>query len=299
MLYKNKEKVSVFKKDTYDHSKVKGPRIPKFSVVDKIDYTTNLLDGYYYNFLGHSSIFLKLKQYNILIDPVFTSRLGPFKIVGSPRFKGVRVEEKYFPSIDIVCITHNHFDHLDIDTLKEFDYKTSLYIVPKGVKKTLTFHRINKDKIVELDWDETYTYEDIKITCLESHHNAMRYFYDKDQALWCSYRIEDKDVSVYHSGDSAFSGHFERIHEKYNDFDLVFIECGQYNEKWHNMHMFPEESAEAAKILNGKLTVPIHWGAYCLSIYAWNESIIRFDDYAKHLGLNYQIPELNKTVKFK
>jgi len=300
MRYKNTYKVSVYKEDEYASRCVKGPRRPDFPLAKINPDFTNLDDSKcFYSFLGHSSIFLKLNQYNILIDPVFCKKIGPFKIIGCKRFLGPVVKDDKFPNIDIICITHNHFDHLDVETLKEFDHKTKLYIVPKDVKKVLTFHGINENKVIELSWNETYTYKDIVINCLESHHNSMRYFYDKDASLWCSYAIKYKDISIFHSGDSAFSKHYEDIHSKFNHFDLVFIECGQYNIHWHHMHMFPEESVEASKILNGKLCIPIHWGAYCISKHAWNESIIRYEKRAKELNIPYLIPELYKVYPIK
>jgi len=296
MRFKNSIKVSKYKDDEYSSRAVKGPRRPDFSLTkESPDYTNLDNTKCFYSFLGHSSIFLKFKQYNILIDPVFCNRIGPFKIIGCKRFMGPVIEDSMFPDIDVICITHNHFDHLDLETLKKFEHKTKVYVVPKNCKKILSSNGINKDKIIELSWNESYTYGDIIINCLESSHNSMRYFYDKDRSLWCSYCIQYKDLSIFHSGDGAYSDHFKKIHERFHQFDIAFMECGQYNIHWHHMHMYPEESVEASKLLNSKLCIPIHWGAYCLSNHSWNEPIVRYEKRAQELSVNYLIPELYKV----
>jgi len=292
MRFKNKYQVDRYKKDT--KTNYNYPHKP----TEPIDYTFPFfkkifLDNkIHYSFLGHSSIYLNINNKTLLIDPIFVSKIVPFLNIGPRRFLGPIPSKDDFNEIDCILITHNHYDHLDINTLKQLDKQTKHYIVPLKVKDLLIKHHFNPNKIIELGLFENIIIDDINITACPAHHTSRRGIFDLDKTLWCSYVIEVNNKRIFHSGDSAFSPHFYDINKKYDYFDLAFIECGQYGSLWHDMHMFPEESIKACKILNTKLAIPIHWGAYSLAFHSYIEPINRFKKNAK--DINYLVPILYK-----
>jgi len=296
--FKNLEVVKPYIKDNYHQSLFKGSFKPAFPIGKNVpDYSKVANSDPSYSILGHSSIFLHLDNKCILIDPVFSKHLGPFKNIGPKRFVGPTIEIANFPIIDYVLITHSHFDHLDIKTLKQLDFKVKQYIVPLGIKEILVKHHFLDNKIMELNWNQAYKTNDIDIICLPANHNSRRGLFDKNKTLWCSYLIKNHKYTIYHSGDTCFANHFKQIKEQYQHIDLVFMECGQYGSIFHNIHMFPEESVEACKILDGTISIPIHNRAYCISFHSYNEPILRFVKKAKQKGINYFIPSLYTIYK--
>ncbi len=295
MRYYNHYKVKKFIKDSL---KTKGQLYPDTDISEECGNYKNILnDGsIHYAFLGHSSVFLNMNNINVLIDPVFSIRVGTGKIYAR-RFPGPKAKAEDFPEIDYLLITHNHYDHLDRKTIISLKDQVKHFIVPSGVAEALLKWHIPNDKIIELDWFENYSKGNITITSTPAHHCSYRTVFDYNRTLWCSYVIEDGNHRVFHSGDTAYSEHFENIFNRYYDFDLTFMECGQYGSMWHDMHMFPEESANACKLLSSRLSVPIHWGAYRLSDHPYNEPIRRFENSAKEKKINYLLPVINRLYQ--
>jgi len=268
--------------------KPKKPLAIEICDLKTIDSKRNLC----YCWLGHSSIFVQINGYKILIDPVFSKCLSPIPPFGPKRFPGPIPTASDFPKLDAILISHNHHDHLDQKTIQAFNNQTRYFIVPLGIKSILKRFGIDDKKIIELNWGEEFHFHRLTIYCTTAHHNSTRYLFDQDKTLWCSYVIQDKNNSIFYSGDSAFSQHFHDISNRFNSFDLAFIECGQYGKPWHNCHMFPEESVEACKILKAKCSIPVHWGSYVLSTHSWNEPPTRFARKAKEENIQFIIPKL-------
>lgn len=299
MKYKNQKDVKLFGHydDPYKDRRVKGPERPESPLpVNEPDFKRSFdKDKVYFSWLGHSSIFLNMSGISILVDPVFSEYASPIHF-GPKRFDGPVVSKDDFLDIDLVLITHNHYDHLDKRTIKSFDEKVKSYIVPKGVKKNLIRFGVNTNKIQELEWEQSLVYKELEITCLPTQHDSGRLLIDMNRTLWCSYLIKNKDYCIYDSGDGGFTDYFKIIQKKYGNIDLAIMECGQYNERWHTIHMFPEECVEASFMLKAKLTIPVHYGAYVLSDHAWNEPIIRFKRRANEVGISYKVPNINEIL---
>ena len=251
----------------------------------------------YYAWFGHSSVLVHMHGLNILVDPIFSRHSSPVPFVGPKRFPGRVIQPSELPEIDIVLITHNHYDHLDKPTILALDPQVKSYIAPEGVGRNLTGFGVSRQKITELNWHDQRNCNGLRIVCTPAQHNSARTLWDADKTLWCSYVLQDSAFTVYFSGDSGFSGHFQEIHDLYGDVDLAFMECGQYGELWHWIHMFPEESAEACRILHAKQSVPIHWGAYVLSLHPWDDPPKRFLKRSRELGLPCVIPVLNQLYE--
>lgn len=257
---------------------------------------TYQVDLLYFAWLGHSSVFLCMHGKTILIDPVFCKYTSPIPFLGPKRFPGKTVVPADFPTIDLVLITHNHYDHLDRNTIRSFDNQVKHYIVPSGVGNILQHFGVSNDKITELGWNQERNINGLTIACTPSQHGSARSPFDSNRSLWCSYVLKDEWHTVFDTGDGGFGHHFTDIHQRYGDMDLAIMECGQYNRRWHGLHMFPEESVLAAQVLHAKCAIPVHWGAYVLSSHSWEEPPARFTQRADELGVPCHLPTLNELL---
>lgn len=248
---------------------------------------------------GHSSLLLQMHGLNILIDPVFSEMISPVSFAGSRRFSHPGVSVADLPPIDILLLTHDHYDHLDYNVIKEIDGKVSQYIVPLGVENHLERWNVQPDKIRNMAWWEEISVDGLSISCTPTQHFSGRKVIDNMSTLWCSYVLRDEFHQVLASGDSGFNTHWERIHEKFGDFDLVMIECGQYDVRWPKVHMFPEQSVQAVKSLGAKVVLPIHWGAIVLSRHGWDDPIERFLMAAENESLTVITPRLGQTAHLR
>lgn len=245
---------------------------------------------------GHSSLLLQMHGLNILIDPVFSDYASPVQFAGPKRFTKPSVTVDELPEIDVLILSHDHYDHLDMDAVKRLDSKVKEFIVPLGVENHLKKWGIDDNRISEFAWWESKKLSGgIEITCTPSRHFSGRKIVDSNMTSWCSWVIQDDKLSIFDSCDSAYGGHYEEIQKRFGSFDLVFMECGQYNSKWHYSHMYPEEGAIASETVNAKCVMPVHWGAFVLSNHGWDDSPERFTVEAKKRGLNVVTPHLSET----
>lgn len=245
---------------------------------------------------GHSSALVKYKNTNILIDPVFSGYAAPvsFLVNSFPGTDLYTVAD--LPQIDLVIISHDHYDHLDYETIRQLNAKTNKFCVPLGVGEHLEHWGIPPEKIIELDWWQSEKLsENLKITSTPARHFSGRGF-KRGLTLWSSYALEIHGLKVFIGGDSGYDTFYKKIGEKFNGFDLVMLEAGQYNKKWPLIHMMPEETVQAAKDLRAKVLLPIHWGKFVLALHPWNEPVKRVTASAKKLKQNVTTPVVGEVV---
>lgn len=245
---------------------------------------------------GHSTVLVQMHEMNILIDPVFSKYASPLSFAGPKRFSEVPMEIEDLPQIDIVIVSHNHYDHLDMKAIKKLDNKVGKYIVPLGIKNDLKRWHVDEGKINEMAWWEEIIINGLTIACTPVKHFSNRHLFDRGTTLYASWVLKDENHQIYESGDGGFGGHFDEIHKRYGDFDLALMENGQYNMMWHDIHMLPEEAAMAAKALGAKVSMPIHWGGYVLSNHAWDDSVERFVQVSEKEGTEVITPKIGETV---
>jgi L-ascorbate metabolism protein UlaG (beta-lactamase superfamily) len=239
---------------------------------------------------GHSSFLLKAGTANILVDPSFSGFAGPFK--GAIKaFRGSNVyDEQDMPVIDALVISHDHYDHLDYLTVKRLRKKIRRVIVPIGVGSHFRYWGFPAHMITELNWNDSVKLTNsITITATSAHHRSNRTFEQK-KTLWASYVIRAEGYKIFYSGDSGYSDHFKTIGQQYGPFDLAMMECGQYNLKWPQSHMFPRQSVQAAVDIGATMTIPVHWGKYAESEHAWNEPVNLFKKAADSLNVPVTVP---------
>ena len=239
---------------------------------------------------GHSSFLLKTRGANILVDPSFSGFAGPFK--GAIKaFKGSNVyDERDMPVIDALVISHDHYDHLDYLTVKRLRKKIKRVIVPIGVGSHFIRWGFPPGIITELNWNDSIKLTNsITITATPAHHRSNRTFKTK-KTLWASYVIHADGYKIFYSGDTGYSKHFKLIGSQYGPFDLAMMECGQYNVKWPHSHMFPNQTAQAARDIGAVMTIPVHWGKYAESEHPWNESVKLFENAADSMKMAVTVP---------
>ena len=261
---------------------------PDFSSCEGKDYK--------FTWFGHSSVLLQTAGTNVFVDPVLTERFFPIQWLGPKRFSELPVSAADIPHLNVILLTHDHHDHLEPRTIKALKSKTDRFIVPLGVEKHLIKWGIDKNKIESLAWWESTHYKDIEFTCTPARHFSGRRLTGQKRTEFCSWVLRTHDHQIFDSGDGSVGKHFEMIHERFGDFDLSFMECGQYNDKWHYSHMYPEESVQMAQKVGAKVSVPVHWGSFVLSVHAWDDPIRRFKKEADRVGLNILTPGICETV---
>jgi L-ascorbate metabolism protein UlaG (beta-lactamase superfamily) len=245
---------------------------------------------------GHSAILLEIQGQKILIDPMLGQHAGPLPFVSPKRFnEELPIAIEQMPFIDAVIISHDHYDHLDYGSIRKLKGNVGRFYVPLGVKGHLTDWGIAADKITELNWWEEASSGEFTFTCAPARHFSGRGF-TNNKTLWSSWIIQTASQRFYFSGDSGYGPHFKEIGERYGPFDLVMMECGQYNELWRAIHLMPEETVQAALDVKGKLLLPIHWGAFSLAMHAWTDPITRVTAAASHAGLPVATPKVGEPV---
>ena len=222
---------------------------------------------------GHSSYFLQLDGITFLVDPVLSGAASPVSFTtnafaGTDRYK---VED--LPKIDFLLITHDHWDHLDYETVLQLKSKVDQIVCSLGTGEHLEYWGFDTAKISEKDWNETVKFQkNVTIHTAPARHFSGRCF-KRNQALWTSYILEVNDKRIFIGGDSGYDTHFKQIGEKFKSFDLAILENGQYNKNWKYIHMMPDEVLKAAKELNTKILFPVHSSKFALATHPWYEPL--------------------------
>ena len=248
--------------------------------------------------LGHSTILARVDGVNFIVDPMFSHRASPVGFAGPKRFEGSLIDIDTLPAIDIILITHNHYDHLDKSSILYLHENVEKIFVPLDNAKILLSWGVANDKIKEFDWYEESFEENIRFALTPTQHFSGRGLTDRDDYLWGSWVIQGSKSSLYVSGDSGYNSHFKAIGEKYGAFDIACMECGAYNDNWSEVHMLPEQSVQAAQDLGAKVMLPMHWAGFNLSTHAWDEPITRALQHATEIKQDTITPMIGQVIHF-
>jgi len=244
--------------------------------------------------LGHSSFILELDGKRILFDPVFGNG-GPFPFI-LRRFDVSPIKREELPEIDIVIITHDHYDHLEAATIKFLASQNMEFIVPLGLGDRLQDWGVQKENITELAWHQDKTSGSLKITALPGIHYSGRSFNDRNKTLWATFVINGADKNLFVSGDTGYGGHLKDIGEKYGPFDLALVEIDGWNKGWPLTHLFPDQVIQLCQDIDAKLLFPIHWGVFDLALHPWDESIKMVADLAAANDIELVTPIMGEKV---
>jgi L-ascorbate metabolism protein UlaG (beta-lactamase superfamily) len=245
---------------------------------------------------GHSSYLLFIEGKKILVDPVFY-RASPIPIFGKSFPMSDDYKSQDFPEIDILLISHDHYDHLDYTTIKELLPKVKHIVTSAGVEAHFKLWGAETDQITSLKWNEKVELEGFQFTALPARHFSGRKF-KRSNTLWSSFDLKTPNYHLYLGGDSGFDAHFEKTGKEYGPFDLAILECGQYGKYWPKIHMLPEEVYQAAIQLKAKAVFPVHWGKFALSTHPWKEPIERLLKEADGKDLPILTPKIGEPLYF-
>ncbi|MGB1004826.1 MAG: MBL fold metallo-hydrolase, partial [Salibacteraceae bacterium] len=187
----------------------------------------------------------------------------------------------------------------DYGSIQKLKSKTNMFFVPLGVGAHFMEWGINESQITEMNWWETNRLDNMEFSFTPSRHFSGRGLTDRNTTLWGSWVIKGKNENLFFSGDGGYGPHFKKIGEKFGPFDLALIECGQYNEKWSQIHMMPEQSAQAGLDLKAMFIMPIHWGAFTLAMHSWTDPVIRIKVKAEELGIPIITPKIGGQIEIK
>ena len=261
-----------------------------------VDLEAFLADGPAVKFiwLGHSTLLLNVKGTRILIDPVFSKAASPVKWI-TQRFQPPVLALEALPKIDVIVISHDHYDHLDMETIEFFRDQEVAFFVPLGISSHLQYWGIDASRITELDWWEEARFQDLTLTCTPAQHFSGRTG-QTQVTLWASWVLEQEGQRVYFSGDSGYDQHYREIGERFGRFDVAFIDSGQYHPNWREVHNLPEEAVQAAVDLKADWMVPIHWGQFKLALHEWYAPPQESQKHAAEKGVSQIIPQLGEVV---
>ena len=245
---------------------------------------------------GHSSYFMQLDGKSVLVDPVLSGHASPVKFT-TKSFKGTDVyTTDDIPAIDFLLITHDHYDHLDYETIMKLKPKIKTVITGLGVGAHFRRWGFEEKMIFENDWNQEVKFDELLFSTTPARHFSGRSF-RRNTSLWLSFVITTQTKKIFVGGDSGYDSHFKTIGEKFGPFDLVILENGQYNQYWKFIHMMPAEVVQAAEDLNAKKLFPVHWGKFSLSLHAWDEPIRQVMNETKDKDLVVLHPMIGEAVR--
>ena len=250
---------------------------------------------------GHSTLLIKVDGVTFLTDPVFGARASMFSFAGPKRFAYAHhFDASILPRVDVVLLSHDHYDHLCYETIKALLQQRSAtglrFVAALGVGAHLEKWGVASGSITELEWWQEVRVGSVKLTFAPARHFTGRGPTNRFSTLWGSYVLEGGNKRIYFGADSGYSPTFKEIGERFGPFDLAILECGAYSEFWPDIHMFPEETAQAALDLSAAVLMPIHWGKFALGLHPWKESIERITKKAAELDLALLTPRIGRVV---
>ncbi|MGW3111761.1 MBL fold metallo-hydrolase [Streptomyces sp. NPDC001091] len=225
--------------------------------------------------LGHSSVLVEIDGHRVLFDPVWGERCSPFPFAGPKRLHPVPLPLAALGPVDVVVISHDHYDHLDLPTIKALAGTDTLFAVPLGVGAHLEHWGVSPDRLRELDWNESTEVGGVTLTATPARHFCGRGLRNTQHTLWASWVVAGTEHKVFHSGDTGYFDGFKDIGAAHGPFDVTMIQIGAYSPYWPDIHMTPEEGVRAHLDLQSGtphgVLLPIHWGTFNLAMHAWAE----------------------------
>lgn len=237
--------------------------------------------------LGHSTTLIEIDGLRVLTDPVFGPAASPFSEHGPLRWYEPVISLADLPPVDVVLISHDHYDHLDQPTIAAMREWKTTFVAPLGVGAHLEYWGIDPARIRHVDWWDEVRLGELTIACTPSRHASGRQVWDMFRTLWASYAIVGPSSRVYFSGDTGFFDELSTIGEKYGPFDLTMVEVGAYDQAWPDWHIGPEQAVLAHQVLKGRVFLPVHWGLFDLALHAWPEPMERVARAAQTAGVEY------------
>lgn len=274
-------------------------------VTDPAVYGSPAPGGLRVTWFGHSSFLLEIDGMRILVDPVWDQRASPLSFLGPKRFYAPTLPLESLPELDVILISHDHYDHLGRETVRRLSRLHAMsrarWVTSAGVGKRLRGFGVRGEHITELDWTQSVDVsgaelaQNVRLTAWPARHFSGRTGWDRFRTLWSSFVIEGPKHRVFYGADSGLWPGFGEIAERYERFDLTMLEIGAFHPLWAGIHLGPDGAAEAYRQMGGPakagLLMPIHWGLFNLALHAWRQPIEEIGAVARREGWDLFLPE--------
>jgi L-ascorbate metabolism protein UlaG (beta-lactamase superfamily) len=249
--------------------------------------------------LGHSTVLIEIDGVRVLTDPVWGPRASPSTLAGPKRFQPVPVPLKSMPPIDVVIVSHDHYDHLDYPTIRELAKRKVPFVTSLGVGAHLEAWGVDPALITELDWWESHSFPrgGLSITAAPSQHFSGRGLKDRNATLWSSIVLRSQQHAVFFSGDTGLTGEYQLIRERLGPFDLVMLEIGAYHPAWGDIHLGPQNALKALSLLGNGVFLPVHWGTFSLAMHAWDQPAEELLLLSEKSGVQLVMPKLGEAIE--
>jgi L-ascorbate metabolism protein UlaG (beta-lactamase superfamily) len=253
--------------------------------------------------LGHSTVLIEIDGLRVLTDPVWGPRASPLRLAGPKRFQPVPVRLRELPPIDLVLVSHDHYDHLDYPTIRALAKSDVPFVTSLGVGAHLEAFGIAPERITELDWWESHRVRsrdrkaELTVTAAPSQHFSGRGLRDRNATLWSSMVLRSKRHAVFFSGDTGLTSEYATIRERLGPFDLVMLEVGAFHPSWGHIHLGPANALKALDLLGGGAFLPVHWGTFSLALHAWDEPAETLLALAPRHDARLVMPRLGEAVE--
>ncbi len=253
-------------------------------------FATPPASGLRVTWLGHSTLLIELDGATFLTDPIFGGRAAPVSWAGPATWYAPPIALEDLPPIDAVLISHDHYDHLQTETIIALAETGVRFVVPLGVDAHLAYWGVPDEQVSALDWWDAIPIAGTTLTATPSRHASGRQILDQNRTLWAGYAIAGPDHRAYFSGDTGLFPAMDDIGERLGPFDVTMIEVGAYNAAWPDWHLGPEQALRAHRMVRGDVFMPVHWGMMNLSTHGWTEPAERVRIEAERRGTRYVIP---------
>ncbi len=262
-------------------------------------WTTRPDSGLRVTWLGHSTVLIEIDGIRVLTDPVWGPRASPSRLAGPKRFQPVPVALREMPRVDLILLSHDHYDHLDYPTIRALVKSEVPFVTSLGVGAHLEAWGVQAERIVELDWWQSYQLPnaDLTVTAAPSQHFSGRGLKDRNTTLWSSLVIRSQQHAVFFSGDTGLTTEYQTIRERLGPFDLVMLEVGAFHPAWGDIHLGPENALKAAALLGGGAFLPVHWGTFSLAMHAWDQPAETLLELAPKAKARLVMPRLGEPVE--
>src|SRR5579863_1380467 len=249
--------------------------------------------------LGHSTVLIEIDGLRVLTDPVWGPRASPSRIAGPKRFQPVPVALRSMPPVDLVIVSHDHYDHLDYPTITKLAGLKVPFVTSLGVGAHLEAWGVQAERIIELDWWESHALPNtgLTVTAAPSQHFSGRTSRTRNTTSWSSFLIRSPRHAVFFSGDTGLTSEYAAIRERLGPFDLVMLEVGAWHPAWGDMHLGPEHALEAFELLGSGVFLPVHWGTFSLAMHAWDQPAEVLLESAPKRGAQIVMPRLGEPVE--
>lgn len=249
--------------------------------------------------LGHSTVLLEIDGARVLTDPVWSERASPFGFAGPRRFHPAPVALDALPALDAVVLSHDHYDHLDRTAIRALASQGARVITSLGVGAHLEAWGVAAERIVELDWWESYELPAtaVRVTATPAQHFSGRAPGQRNQSLWSGFALRGPRHHVFFSGDTGLTDAYRELPARLGAFDLALLEVGAFHPSWGDLHLGPDYAVDALEMLGNPRLMPVHWGTFDLALHTWEQPVERLVELAPSRGVALFVPPLGLAAE--